>query len=71
MQVQGQGTTMRRDRQTPHTSQLLPLPSLLDGLPSSVAPAQPGQDQTQCQAAVPFKTVASFTIIVVVIIILS
>ena len=65
VQVQGQGTTMRRGRQTPHTSQLLPVPSLLDGLPSSAAPAQPGQDQTQCQAAVPFKTVTSLMIIII------
>lgn len=40
----------------------------MDGRPSSVAPAQPRQDQTQCQTAVTFKTVASFMIIAAVII---
>ena len=42
-------------------------PSLLDRLPSSVASGQPGQKQTQCHILVPFKTVASFTIIIIII----
>lgn len=62
---------MRRGRQNPHPRQLLFPLSLMDGRPSSVAPAQPGQDQTQCQTAVTFKTVASFMIIAAVIIIMS
>lgn len=62
---------MGKGRQTPHPRQLLFPLSLLDGWPSSVAPAQPGQDQTQCQMAVTFKTASSFMIITAVIIIMS
>lgn len=58
------GTSHNAEGQADPSHPLLPLPSFLGGLPSSVASVQPEQLQTWCHMVVPFNTVTSFIFII-------